>query len=267
MSAADFRVVIPARFGSSRLPGKPLREIAGKPMIEHVWERAKESGAAEIVVATDDQRIFEVVQGFGGRVVMTSAAHASGTDRLAEVAEQLGWPADVIVVNLQGDEPLLPGRWLARVAELLSAEPSAGIATLATPVQHESDIVNPNVVKVVTDQRGFALYFSRAPIPWVRDGYRLPTEFPLAEGVPVLRHLGLYAYRVGALTQIAESSLAALERAEALEQLRALYLGIRIRVEVTTENLGHGVDTEADLAAVSAILSSQLAAAGMLEPS
>ena len=267
MSAADFRVVIPARFGSSRLPGKPLRDLAGKPMIEHVCERAQESGASEIVVATDDQRIFDAVQQFGGRAVMTSAAHASGTDRLAEVAERLGWASDVIVVNLQGDEPLLPGRWLARIAKLLSAEPGAGIATLATPIHDERDIANPNVVKLVTDQRGFALYFSRAPIPWVRDGYRLPAEFPLAEGVPVLRHLGLYAYRVGALTEIAKSPLAALERAEALEQLRALYLGIRIRVEVTSESLGHGVDTEADLAAVAAILSSQLAAAGMLEPS
>jgi 3-deoxy-manno-octulosonate cytidylyltransferase (CMP-KDO synthetase) len=223
-------------------------------MIEHVWERARESGAAEIVVATDDQRILDVVHGFGGQAVMTSASHASGTDRLAEVARKLGWAEDVVVVNLQGDEPLLPGLWLARIARLLEGEPRAGIANLATPVQADVDIANPNVVKVVTDQEGFALYFSRAPIPWVRDGYRLPSQFALTPEIPVLRHLGLYAYRVGALTRVAESPPVAIERAEALEQLRALHLGIRIKVEVTTENLGHGVDTEADLAAVAAIL-------------
>jgi 3-deoxy-manno-octulosonate cytidylyltransferase (CMP-KDO synthetase) len=223
-------------------------------MIEHVWERARESGAGEIAVATDDERILDVVHGFGGKAVMTSPTHASGTDRLAEVARKLGWPEDVVVVNLQGDEPLLPGRWLAHIAKLLEDEPRAGIATLATPVQADSDIANPNVVKVVTDREGFALYFSRAPIPWVRDGYRMPSHFALTPEFPVLRHLGLYAYRVGALTKVAESPIAAIERAEALEQLRALHLGIRIKVEVTTESLGHGVDTAADLAAVAAIL-------------
>ena len=255
MSSLDFHVVIPARLGSSRLPGKPLLDIAGKPMIEHVWLRAQESGAREIVVATDDTRIMDVVKGFGGHAVMTSPDHASGTDRLAEVAQSLGWAEDIIVVNLQGDEPLLPGVWLARIAQLLANEPRAGIATLATPVQSSADIANPNVVKVVTDREGFALYFSRAPIPWARDAYRLPDQFPLlADQVPVLRHLGLYAYRVGALVQVARSPLAAIEQAEALEQLRALYLGIRIRVETTSESLGHGVDTASDLEKVAAIL-------------
>jgi len=252
--STDFRVVIPARFGSSRLPGKPLLDIAGKPMIQHVWERAQEAGAREIVVATDDLRIVEAVHGFGGRALMTAPDHASGTDRLAEVAQALGWPEQTIVVNLQGDEPLLPGRWLASIAALLEGEPRAGIATLATPVKQDADIANPNVVKVVTDHEGFALYFSRAPIPWVRDGYGLPAAFALPSDVPVLRHLGLYAYRVGALVRVAKSPVAALERAEALEQLRALYLGIRIRVEVTSESLGHGVDTAADLEAVAAVL-------------
>ncbi|MFT3928186.1 MAG: 3-deoxy-manno-octulosonate cytidylyltransferase [Myxococcales bacterium] len=250
----DFRVVIPARFGSSRLPGKPLLPIAGKPMIEHVWQRAQESGAREIVVATDDERILRAVEAFGGRAVMTLPTHASGTDRLAEVAQTLGWPEQTIVVNLQGDEPLLPGRWLARIASLLDRETRAGIATLATPVTNPVDIGNPNVVKVVLDQESFALYFSRAPIPWVRDSYAAPGGFSLGHDVPVLRHLGLYAYRVGALTRVASSPLAALERAEALEQLRALHLGIRICVEVTTESLGHGVDTASDLEAVAAIL-------------
>lgn len=254
MSSLDFHVVIPARFGSSRLPGKPLLDIAGKPMIEHVWLRAQESGAREIVVATDDPRIVDVVKGFGGRAVMTSSDHVSGTDRLAEVAESLGWAEQTLVVNLQGDEPLLPGVWLARIAQLLANEPRAGIATLATPVQSSADIANPNVVKVVTDREGFALYFSRASIPWVRDSYRLPDVFPLTGKVPVLRHLGLYAYRVGALLQVAKSPVAAIEQAEALEQLRALYLGIRIRVEITSESLGHGVDTRSDLEAVAAIL-------------
>jgi 3-deoxy-manno-octulosonate cytidylyltransferase (CMP-KDO synthetase) len=257
MSAAEFRVVIPARFGSSRLPGKPLLDLAGKPMIEHVWRRAQESGAHAVIVATDDERIARAVERFGGEAVMTAASHASGTDRLAEVARVLGWPEEAVVVNLQGDEPLLPGRWLSRMAELLASEPSAGIATLATPIQNSEDIPNPNVVKVVTDHRGFALYFSRAAIPWFRDAYRQPSEFPLVHGgVPVLRHLGLYAYRVSALARISNAPAAGLEQAEALEQLRALFLGIRIRVEVTSESLGRGVDTAEDLEAVAEILRS-----------
>jgi 3-deoxy-manno-octulosonate cytidylyltransferase (CMP-KDO synthetase) len=246
---SDFKVVIPARFASTRLPGKPLQPIGAKPMIEHVWRRAQESGAREVVVATDDERIAQAVRQFGGRALMTAPEHASGTDRLAEVARVLRWPPETIVVNLQGDEPMLPGRLVARAAALLRAHPDAGIATLAAPISDPADAFNPNVVKVVLDRRQFALYFSRAPIPWLRGHFalgRLPGELP-AEA-PLLRHVGLYSYRVAALSLLAGSPATALERAEALEQLRALWLGIGIFVEVTRDELGRGVDTAEDLA-------------------
>ncbi len=247
-----FIVVIPARYGSSRLPGKPLRELAGRPMIAHVWDRGVECGAREVVVATDDERIVAAVEEFGGRAVMTSRECASGTDRLAEVAAREGWPDDAVVVNLQGDEPLMDAALIRRVAHGLASRPDYGMSTAAIPIREARDLFDPNVVKVVLDDASSALYFSRGPIPWVRDafgdGSSQPGELP-ADQV-FLRHLGLYAYRAGVLRQIAAAEPRAHERAEALEQLRALALGIEIYVVVAERAPGHGVDTEADLARV-----------------
>jgi 3-deoxy-manno-octulosonate cytidylyltransferase (CMP-KDO synthetase) len=255
MSEADFAVVIPARYGSSRLPGKPLLPIAGSPMIEHVWRRAKESGARHVIVATDDERIAQVVRQFGGDAVMTSSEHASGTDRLAEVARRSGWSEQTIVVNLQGDEPTMPGHLVARMAAALRENPEAGISTLAAPIRAWADVFDPNLVKVVLDRRGFALYFSRAPIPWVRDRFgAASTPADLPDSVPILRHFGLYGYRVAALELLSRAPVAPIEAAESLEQLRALFLGTRIFVEITTENVGRGVDTQADLRAVERLM-------------
>jgi 3-deoxy-manno-octulosonate cytidylyltransferase (CMP-KDO synthetase) len=255
MSISDFIVVIPARYASTRLPGKPLLPIAGRPMIEHVWRRAQESGARQVIVATDDERIEHAVRKFGGDVVMTSANHASGTDRLAEVARSLGWSEQTIVVNLQGDEPMMPGRLVARMAAALRDSPEAGISTLAAPIREASEIFDPNVVKVVLDGRQFALYFSRAPIPWVRErftAHQKPAQVPA--DVPVLRHFGLYGYRVAALELLARTPVAPLEAAESLEQLRALFIGTRVFVEVTTQVVSRGVDTQADLNAVELLM-------------
>jgi 3-deoxy-manno-octulosonate cytidylyltransferase (CMP-KDO synthetase) len=231
------------------LPGKPLRLIAGRPMIEHVWRRATEAGADEVLVATDDDGIRDVVEHFGGHAVMTSPDHPSGTDRLAEVAAQLGWPDDAVVVNLQGDEPCMDPAAVRRVAALLD-EPDAGMATLATPIREPADLFDPAVVKVVIDAAGNARWFSRAPIPWVR-GHFAPGSGPpaaLPPGMPFLRHLGLYAYRVGILRQLCATPPQPYETAEALEQLRALVIGVLIRIAVLDNDPGHGVDTEADLA-------------------
>lgn len=250
-----FGVVIPARFGSSRLPGKPLLDLAGKPMVLHVVENARRAGAEFVIVATDDERIRSAVAGAGQDVVMTKPDHASGTDRLAEVARILDMDHDAIVVNMQGDEPLLEGDLVRSVARALEACPSAGMATAASPIQDASMLLDPNVVKVTTDREGMALGFSRAPIPWVRDLFRpgevsptLPSDFVF------LRHIGLYAYRVGALIRLAAQGPVALERAESLEQLRAQWLGIRIHVTVTDRAPARGVDTLADLDEVRAIL-------------
>lgn len=244
-TGSAFRVVIPARYGSTRLPGKPLLPIAGRPMIAHVWERALEAGAQEVVVATDDERIVQAVRAFGGRAVMTSIDHASGTDRLAQVAREAGWAEDAIVVNLQGDEPLTPGRLVATIAQALEGDPSVGIATMAAPIHEASELFNPNAVKVVLDERGYALYFSRAPIPWARDAWAKARDV-LPEGVTYLRHLGLYGYRVATLQRLARAPQVALERTESLEQLRALALGIRIHVTTLAEPPPAGVDTEED---------------------
>lgn len=256
-----FKVVIPARYGSSRLPGKPLLDIAGKPMIQHVFERAVESGASadgDIVIATDDQRILEVCHGFGGHAVMTAPDHQSGTDRLAEVADMMGWSDKTIVVNLQGDEPLMPPALIRKVANNLANNSDAGIATLSTPIAAVDDLFDPNVVKVVVSQSNLALYFSRAPIPWDRDGYGQvyssgrPAE--LTSDCLPQRHLGMYAYRTHTLKQISASPVANIETLESLEQLRALWLGIGIHVESIREQPGHGVDTPADLDRVCAEL-------------
>jgi 3-deoxy-manno-octulosonate cytidylyltransferase (CMP-KDO synthetase) len=264
MERFELCVVIPARHASSRLPGKPLRLIAGRPMIEHVWHNAARAGAREVLVATDDQRIVQAVENFGGRALMTSAEHASGTDRLAEVAARLAWPDDTIVVNLQGDEPAIPGELLRQTAAALHAHPEAGIATLATPIHTARDLFDENVVKVVLDEAGLACYFSRAPIPWVRGAFAggagaVPA---LPEGVPFLRHIGIYAYRAGTLRRVAAEPGRAVERAESLEQLRALALGIRIHVSVIERAPGHGVDTEEDLARVDSALAGARVEAG-----
>lgn len=245
------KVVIPARFGSSRLPGKPLLNIAGKPMVQHVFERAVEAGfdpETDIIIATDDQQIVKAGRRFGAITIMTSADHASGTDRLAEVAQLLEWPQETIVVNLQGDEPLMPPQFIRLVADNL-ASASAGMATLATPILSTRDIFDPNVVKVVVNADQYALYFSRAPIPWDRDAYPVnPNEkLPPPKDNAALRHLGLYAYRVETLQKLVTTPPPAMEQQEVLEQLRALWLGINIHVTTVFEPPGHGVDTEADL--------------------
>jgi 3-deoxy-manno-octulosonate cytidylyltransferase (CMP-KDO synthetase) len=247
---AGFHVVIPARFGATRLPGKPLRPIAGRPMIAHVWDRAMASGAASVMVATDDDRIRVAVEAIGGRAVMTSPAHASGTDRIAEAAAAAGWPDDAIVVNLQGDEPMMPGAAVQAVAEALAATPAAGIATLATPIRDPASLFDPHVVKVVLDDAGLARWFSRAPMPWVRGAFDAGPPEQLPAGVPFLRHLGLYAYRVGTLRALAAAPVATHERAESLEQLRALARGVAIVVRVLDRAPSHGVDSEADLARI-----------------
>lgn len=251
MPSTEFTVIIPARYGSTRFPGKPLVDIGGKPMIRHVHERALESGAARVLVATDDARIAAAAQGFGAEVVMTRSDHPSGTDRLAEVVDQLGLHDPAIVVNLQGDEPLMPPGLVRQTAEALAQRQEADIATLATPIVTRTDVFDPNVVKVVRDRDGYALYFSRAPIPWDRDNFK-QADGPLTAGY--LRHLGIYGYRVSFLRRYPCLSEVELERAESLEQLRALWHGARIYVGVANELPGPGVDTPADLEKVAAAL-------------
>jgi 3-deoxy-manno-octulosonate cytidylyltransferase (CMP-KDO synthetase) len=245
-----FKVVIPARYAATRLPGKPLAPIAGRPMIAHVWDRAVESGAAEIWVACDDERIRAAVEGFGGRAMMTSPEHASGTDRIAEVAERQGWPDDTMVVNLQGDEPGTTGEAIRACAAALAAHRTAGIATIATPIREPAELFDPDVVKVVLDDHDFARWFSRAPIPWVRGVFDAGPPPALPDGVPFLRHLGLYAYRVGVLRSLCAAPPAAHESVERLEQLRALTRGVAIVVAVLDNAGSRGVDSPTDLARI-----------------
>ncbi len=241
-----FSVVIPARYASTRFPGKPLADIAGKPMIQHVYERALLSEAERVIVATDDQRIADAATGFGAEVCMTRADHPSGTDRLQEVVHKLGFYADDIVVNVQGDEPLIPPRVINQVAHNLKAESDAGIATLSEPITDVDSLLNPNVVKVVSDTRGMALYFSRAPIPWPRDAFaKDPTAMP--SGYSWQRHIGIYAYRVKMLNEFVRWEPAPIEEAECLEQLRAMWNGAKIHVDVADELPPAGVDTPEDL--------------------
>jgi 3-deoxy-manno-octulosonate cytidylyltransferase (CMP-KDO synthetase) len=241
-----FRVVIPARFGSTRLPGKALLAIAGKPMVQWVYERARASQAAEVLVATDDARIAEACRAFGAGVEMTSTTHQSGTDRIAEVARARHWRESDVVVNVQGDEPLMPPALIDQVAQLLADNLAAGVATLAGPLVRVDELLDPNVVKVVTDVDGRALYFSRAPIPWTRDGAPgvLATQ---TSCTGARRHVGIYAYRVQALQKLAALAPAPLEEAEKLEQLRALEHGIEIRVADAVQKPGADVNTPADL--------------------
>lgn len=245
---SEFVVVIPARYASVRLPGKPLRTIGGRPMIEHVWRRGRESAALDVVIATDDVRIADVAKNFGASVCLTGAQHRSGTERLAEVAEQRGWPDEHIVVNLQGDEPAMPPGLIDQAAGLL-ADSDADIATLASPLLSQADFEDPNVVKVVRDDAGNALYFSRAAIPFARDAANRDIARESA-----LHHHGIYAYRCGVLRQLVASPPSRLELVEQLEQLRALSLGMTIRVGIPAVRPGRGVDTEADLAAAAAEL-------------
>lgn len=252
----SFTVVIPARYASTRLPGKPLRDIAGKPMIQHVCERASESRASRVVVATDDSRIQSACEAFGAEVVMTSPNHVSGTDRLEEVVRKLGLDPDHRVVNVQGDEPLIPPRLIDQVAENLDLYPEAAIATLCERIHDIEQVFNPNVVKVVFDLEGMAHYFSRAPIPWARDHWgeagRDSLSAPSAgaalnDGAGYFRHIGIYGYRASVLSRFVSWPPAPTEQAESLEQLRALYNGARIHVEVAAGTPPTGVDTEEDL--------------------
>lgn len=247
-----FNVVIPARLGSTRLPRKVLRPIGGKPLVQHVWEAARRARAHEVVVATDDAEVRDLCRAFGADVAMTSKRHASGTDRIAEVARQRAWRPATIVVNLQGDEPLMPPALVRRTAALLARDAGAAIATLAHPLHEVEEWLNPNVVKVVVDRRGRALYFSRAPIPWPRD--EATREAPrLPQGL-ALRHIGLYAYRVAALKRFAALNAAPLEKTEVLEQLRALHHGLPIAVGIARNPPPRGVDTEEDFALVERLL-------------
>lgn len=244
--APDFIVAIPARYASTRLPGKPLRLLRGEPLILHVARRARAAGAAQVVVATDDDRIARTLAGSGVDVRMTSADHASGSDRLAECAVRECWPDDAVVVNLQGDEPFAPAAGIRAVADALR-EDDTPMATLATPLESTELWFDPNCVKVACDLRGRALYFSRAPIPWARDALARDRE-AMPEGVAVLRHIGIYGYRAGFLKIFAALPPSPLERAEALEQLRALEHGYPIAVRVTPEPFPPGIDTPEDLA-------------------
>jgi len=242
----NFAVVIPARYASARLPGKPLADIAGKPMVVHVADRARESGALEVIVATDDRRIEDAVAKHGHKAMMTRPEHTSGTDRIAEIASARGWADDFIVVNVQGDEPRMPPHLIRSVATQLADHRDAAIATACHRVHSAAEMFDPNVVKVVLDRQGYAAYFSRAPIPYARDAFKSDSS-RLPAGLPVYRHLGLYSYRCSFLKIYATLQPAAIEQFECLEQLRALWHGHRISVTVTDQAPDPGVDTPEDL--------------------
>ncbi len=240
-----FKVVIPARYASSRLPAKPLLDIAGKPMVLRVAEQAIRSGAEQVIVATDHQEIFDVVTRSGFQAVMTREDHLSGTDRIAEVAAHFNWPGDEIVVNVQGDEPLIEPTLIREVAENLNAHAEASIATVCHAIHDKETMLNPNVVKVVMDANGYAMYFSRAPIPFARDAFAQNLALPA--NILVYRHVGIYAYRAKFLSDYAQLAPAQIEQYEALEQLRALWHGYKISVAITQQAPAPGVDTQQDL--------------------
>jgi 3-deoxy-manno-octulosonate cytidylyltransferase (CMP-KDO synthetase) len=252
-AALGYKVVIPARHASTRLPGKPLLEIAGRPMIQHVWERARASGAGEVIVATDDARIAAACRGFGAEVMETRTDHHSGSDRVSEVIQRRGWDPETIVVNLQGDEPCMPPALIDQVAAGLAEHPRVSVATLACRIADAETLFDPHVVKVVTDAQGLALYFSRAPIPWHRDAFQ-GGRAKLPQGVQFLRHIGLYAYRAGFLARYISWPPAALEITESLEQLRILWHGEGIHVGIAVALPGPGVDTAEDLKRVGALI-------------
>ncbi len=250
-----FRVVIPARYASSRLPGKPLADIAGRPMVLRVLDQALKAGAESVVVATDDLRVQQAVEAAGHQALLTSPEHQSGTERLVEVAETLRWSDDTLVVNVQGDEPLIDPALIREAARQLVLHNDAVMATLAHPIHDHADFVNPNVVKVVTDEAGYALYFSRAPIPWPRDAFA--EKQPMPHELGALRHIGLYAYRAGFLRTYASLPSSPLERYEMLEQLRVLWHGHRISLGVTPTAPAPGVDTPEDLERVRRLLEAE----------
>lgn len=248
----QFSVIIPARYASTRFPGKPLVDIQGKPMVQHVYERAQEAGASQILVATDDQRIADVVQGFGGEVCMTSAEHESGTERLAEVVDKQGFDGSHIVVNVQGDEPFIPAANIRQVADNLAQYQLAKMATLAVPIEEPEEVFNPNAVKVVTDEQGYALYFSRAVLPYDRQNFMAAGNQLSAQSVAdcgdfYLRHVGIYAYRADFIKQYVSWAPSRLELIESLEQLRVLWYGEKIHVDTALETPPPGIDTPEDL--------------------
>ena len=245
----SFHIIIPARFESTRLPGKPLLDIAGKPMVQHVYERAMEAGARSVTVATDNLRVEEVVRSFGGNACLTNDRHVSGTDRLAEAVQIIGLSDDDLVVNLQGDEPLMPASLIVNVAETLKNDKKADMATACVLIENPDEINDSHIVKVVTDRFGHALYFSRAAIPFYRDAGIGGDELEH----PVYRHIGLYAYRCEFLAEYTQLEQCSLEHIEALEQLRVLWHGGKITVVEANEEPGHGVDTPEDLARVRAL--------------
>jgi len=247
-----FKVVIPSRLASVRLPDKPLQMLLGRPLVQHVYERATASGAAEVLVATESERVAEVCRSFGARAVLTSPTHRCGTERVAEVASSQGWSDDTVVVNVQGDEPLMPSMLIDQVAALIASS-NTPIATLAWPIANIDEMCDPNIVKVVVDAHGDALYFSRASIPWNRD---LPPTRDDAPLLLALRHIGLYAYRAGALRALSAAPPCELEDIEKLEQLRALYLGLRIRVGRAETLPGQEVNTQEDLQRVARMMTS-----------
>jgi 3-deoxy-manno-octulosonate cytidylyltransferase (CMP-KDO synthetase) len=249
----SFRVIIPARYESTRLPGKPLREMAGKPMIQHVYDRATCSEAAQVIIATDDARIQQAAEGFGATVCMTSTQHRSGTERLAEVIETLQIDDDEIIVNVQGDEPLMPTVCINQVANALANTQQASVATLCTPITSHHQLFDPHVVKLVRDTNNMALYFSRAPIPWHREEFATEPDSLPSDNTPYFRHIGLYAYRAGYIREYVNLAVCDLEQAESLEQLRVIFHGGRIVCVEAHEVPGPGVDTEADLEMVVAL--------------
>ena len=252
----SFKVVIPARHASTRLPGKPLLDIAGKPMVVRVAEQALASGAEEVVVATDHAAIQEAITAHGYRAVMTREDHVSGTDRIAEVAGMQGWADNTIVVNVQGDEPLIDPALIREVARNLAEHPEAAIATACHPIHDRESMFNPNVVKVVTDKSGYAMYFSRSPIPYARDAFSDGRrEGLLPTAMHAYRHIGIYAYKASFLHAYAQLAVSPVEQLESLEQLRAMWHGYRISVAETANAPATGVDTEEDLARVRALLS------------
>ncbi|MEV3833592.1 3-deoxy-manno-octulosonate cytidylyltransferase [Aeromonas allosaccharophila] len=246
----SFVVVIPARYASTRLPGKPLADIHGKPMVQHVVEKALQSGADRVIVATDDARVQQALQSTGVEVCMTSPDHQSGTERLAEVCRHYGFAADTIIVNVQGDEPLIPPAIIRQVADNLAAA-TAPMATLSVPIKDAEEAFNPNAVKVVTDKDGYALYFSRASIPWDRDRFANSHD---QIGGHYQRHIGIYAYRAGFIQRYVDWAPSVLEQVEALEQLRVLWYGEKIHVAQALEAPPVGVDTQSDLEKVRAFL-------------
>jgi len=252
----NFKVVIPARYASVRLPGKSLIDIAGKPMVVWVAEQAAKSGADGVVVATDHSAIADAVKQYGFNAAMTREDHVSGTDRIAEVVQQMGWEDEAIVVNVQGDEPLIDPGLIQEVAQNLAEHPEAAIATACHLIHDTASMFNPNIVKVVMDIDGHALYFSRAPIPYARDVFQANQGTPqkMPAEMPVYRHIGIYAYRVAFLKAYAGLAPAAIEHFEALEQLRALWHGYKISVAITQNVPATGVDTDEDLAQVRAVL-------------